>query len=49
VEEINITNKARMDYLQKEHHDRVTRMSNDNQDKVDRLQRENHDNLTQVT
>lgn len=49
VEEINVTNKNRLDQLNRDYHEQVTRLSNESQDKVDRLSREGHDKLTQVT
>ena len=35
--------------MSRQHHDKVSQMSNESQQKTERLQRENHDKLTQVT
>lgn len=49
MEEINTTNKQRLDKLKKDHYDAVTQMTNEHHEKVERLQRDNRASESKVT
>ena len=46
MEDVNQSHKVKVDSITREHHEKVTVLSNDNQAKVERLQRENHEKLS---